>query len=552
MHGPFSRSSMLLVACIGLFSIAAAPTSERGPALVVADHQLASRCGAEVLEAGGNAADAAVAAALCAGVVRPAGSGLGGGGFALIVPADRDAAVLDFREVAPAAATRDMFLDAERAVRPGSSREGGLAVAVPSESRGLAAVQARYGVLTPAAVAAPAIRLARKGFEVGPHLADAIAGTSSQAVREELSHGAYADVIQRPELARTLQRWARTGGEDLHTGAGAAQIVEVVRRAGGVLTLDDLTAVRVRERDPIVASYRGHTVLTMPPPSSGGVVLAQMLEVLEGYDLTALGRGSSALDHLLAEVMKHAYADRARVMGDPDFVEVPIADLLSDERVEAVRSAVDMERTFPSERYGMHAALPEDAGTQHISVVDRDGMAVSLTTTINTSFGSGLVVPELGVILNNQMDDFAVAPGVPNAFGLVGGDANAVAPGKHPLSSMSPTVLLGPDGRVRMVVGASGGSQIISSVLQVVIDVVDLGLAPQEAVAEPRVHHQWEPERLYLEPGTPPEVQAALEQRGHVLTVRPQYASVQVIVCGPEDCEGGADPRHGGWPAAAR
>jgi gamma-glutamyltranspeptidase/glutathione hydrolase len=553
--GAWVRSGIPVV--VGIFAlglIAAAPPPEKGRGIVSADTELASRAGAEMLRKGGNAADAAVAAALASGVVQPSASGLGGGGFAVVVSPDGKRSVLDFREVAPAAAARDMFLGADGKVVPGRSTVGGLAVAVPAEARGLWTLHERFGELPAKTVAEAAARLASDGFDVGPQLANRLSITKHAEVQALFSVGGQVaregDVVRQQALARTIRQWAATRGEVLHSGPGAKAVVAEVKAAGGLLTEADLAAWKPVDREPVVASYRGYTVVTMPPPSSGGVVLAQMFGVLEGYDVKELGHGSADHAHLLAEVMKHAYADRAHFLGDPDFADVPVQRLTGPERVDEVRRAIWPGRTQPTEAYGLPVEPPKDAGTEHISALDPDGMAVALTTTINTSFGSGLVVEPLGVILNNQMDDFAAAPGVPNAFGLVQGEANAIAPGKRPLSSMSPTVLLDPDGRVVMVVGASGGSQIISGVLQVVSNVVDFGMDPQEAVAAPRVHHQWLPDELVVEPGTPREVVAGLEGRGHVVVVKDHFSSVQVVVRGPDGVlSGGADPRNGGWPA---
>ncbi len=544
------------LAVFGLALAAAAPPPQTGHALVSADHVFASEAGAEALARGGNAVDATVAAALSAGVVQPAASGLGGGGFAVGRQPDGSTWVVDFREVAPAAAHRDMFIGPDGKVIPGSSVAGGRAVAVPSESRGLASLVTRFGRLPHAEVAAPAIRQASSGFEVGPHLASALERTTFPAIRTLLSvDGGPArtgDGVGRPALARTLKRWARTEGEDLHTGDGAEAIALAVAADGGIVTAADLAAVAPRDRAPLVGTFRGHSVVTMPPPSSGGVVLLQLLAVLEPIDLAALGHNSSAYVHLLAEAFQHAFADRAHHLGDPDFVDVPVARLTSSARADEVRTAIVPDTTFPPERYGSLLAPPSDAGTQHISVLDAMGGAIALTTTINTSFGSGLVVDELGIILDNQMDDFAVAPGIPNFFGLVGDEANAIAPGKRPLSSMTPTVLVGPDDKVVMVIGASGGGQIITGTLQVLLNVLVFGMDPQEAVAAPRFHHQWMPKVLFVEPGIPLDVIRALEVRGHVVQVQESFASVQLVSDTGELLAGGADPRKGGWPAGVR
>jgi len=529
-----------------------APPPEVGDAVVASDHRWVSEAGAEVLRRGGNAVDAVVAAALSAGVVQPAGSGLGGGGFAVLSDG-KTRYVLDFREVAPAAATRDMYLGPDGAVLAAASKVGGRAVGVPGESRGLARLLAAHGTLTPAEIAAPAIRQAASGFGVGAHLAHALENTKHPAIIALFTiNGALAvdgQSFRRPALAKTLRRWAKSRGEDLHMGAGARGIAAAVADDGGV-TVEDLAAYRPVEREPIIARYKEYTLVTMPPPSSGGVVLAQALSVLEGYDLASLGHNSSDYVHLVSEVMKHGYADRAHHLGDPDFVDVPVEHLLSPQRVGEIRSKVWPGRSFPPNHYGPLIAPPEDSGTQHISVIDEDGMAVALTTTINTSFGSGVVTGE-GVILNNEMDDFVAAPGVPNAYGLVGSEANAIEPGKRPLSSMTPTIVLDPKGRVVMSIGASGGSFIISSVLQTFLNIEEFGMDPQEAVAAPRFHHQWQPDTLFLESGFPRDVVRALETRGHQTRTIERFSSVQVVVApkGGGPLQGGSDPSKGGWPA---
>jgi gamma-glutamyltranspeptidase/glutathione hydrolase len=543
------RGSLGLLSLVALSLLAIAPPPEQGPSLVAADHPLASRAGADVLAAGGNAVDAAVAAALSAGVVQPAGSGLGGGGFAVVHRAGAPDTTLDFREVAPRSASRDMF------VRDGvpdatGAQDGGTAVAVPGEPRGLAELVRRFGRLPLPAVAAPAIEQAEDGFVVGAHLASAIARTNYAAVKGLLSvmghPAARGERLVRADLAGTLRRWAKTGGEVFAEPRGAAAIEAAT---GGAVTAADLAGYRPVERAPLVGSFRGYTVVTMAPPSSGGVALLEALGVLDGYDLAALGHNSSDTLHLLAETFQHVYADRAHHLGDPAFVEVPVERLLSAGRRDEIRRAIWPLRTFPTESYGTRIAPPKDAGTQHISAVDADGGAVALTTTINNAFGSGVVVPGLGVVLNDEMDDFSVSPGTPNAYGLVGSEANAIAAGKRPLSSMTPTVVLDADGAVVMVVGASGGPTIISSTLQVLLDVLVFGLDAQEAVSAPRIHHQWLPAKLSVEPGIPDDVLRSLRARGHDVVVQEAYSAVQVIVRVGDGFEGGADPRKGGWPA---
>ena len=548
----------ILFTLMGEFvGVGEAHAGDRGPGVVSSDHELASACGAEILRRGGNATDAAVATALCAGVVQPAGSGLGGGGFAVVLDAMSPLGrVWDFREVAPAAAHRDLYLRADGEVDAMASRAGALAVAVPSESRGLARLLAEHGSLPARVVARPAVRLAARGFRVGGHLVASLQQPITPDVAAAFDvdgrPATHGDLLRRKALARTLRRWGASQGEDLHTGASAARIAEHIASRGGILTADDLAAYAVSERAPIVVRFGARTVITMPPPSSGGVVLAQMLKVLSQHDLKALGLNSSAYLHLLTEAMKHAYADRAHHLGDPDFVEVPVETLVSEARVAEVVAAFDPAHTLPPEAYGALMASPRDAGTQHISVVDAHGGAVALTTTINTRFGAQEVPHRVGVVLNNEMDDFSAAPGVPNAYGLVGGEANAIAAGKRPLSSMTPTIVLDADGRVEIVVGASGGSTIISSTLQVLLAMVVFDIDPADAVALPRIHHQWQPDVLFAEPGLPEDVLAGLRARGHVLDVRKGFSAVQAVRRGGDGLgQGGADPRKGGAPAVA-
>ncbi|NCG19421.1 MAG: gamma-glutamyltransferase, partial [Rhodobacterales bacterium] len=414
------------------------------------------------------------------------------------------------------------------------------------------------------------VRQAQSGFPMGARLASGLYRTSHQVVRLLFGRETYAenDLVRRFELASTLRRWAATAGEDLHTGVGAKAVVSEVQAAGGRLTFEDLANYKVAQRDPIVINYRGYTVITMPPPSSGGIVLAQVLRVLEGYELSTLGHNSADYVHLITEAMKHAYADRAHYLGDADFVDVPVQELISDARVREVRGELWPGRTFEPAHYGLPVAPPQDAGTQHISVLDAFGGAVALTTTINTSFGSGVVVEQNGMVLNNEMDDFSAAPGVPNAYGLIGGEENAIEPGKRPLSSMSPTVLIGPTGKVEMVGGASGGSKIISATLQAILNRVEFGMDAQDAVAAPRFHHQWQPNMLALEFGISPDTADALEARGHkVIRMATRaacdtgklgfaqcfHASVQMVARESEGVvAGAADPRKGGRAVAVK
>jgi gamma-glutamyltranspeptidase/glutathione hydrolase len=550
---PMMRRTVVLWVGLACMLLAAAPPSMRGEqGMVASDHPLGSAAGAAVLAQGGNAIDAVVATALAVGVIQPSSSGLGGGGFAVVVLPDQSAHVIDFREVAPAAAHRDIYVEAES---PDASRIGGLAVGVPGEPAGLITLHQRWGVLPLAVVVAPAVQLAREGFPVGHHLAKALEklGEDGPALCRQLFDQdgvpGEGDRVSRKALAKTLTTFAKTEGKAFQDGPIAADIARGAAQAGGILTAADLAAYTPRERAPIVGEYRGWTVVTMPPPSSGGVILMQILRVLEAADVGQETPHSAAWIHRLAEAMKHAYADRARYMGDPDRVEIPIEAMLAPDRIGAIQADLDPAQTHARDHYGTPIDIGLDAGTQHISVLDRNGMAVALTTTINTAFGSRVVAPRSGILLNNEMDDFVARPGVPNAYGLVGSEANAVAPGAKPLSSMSPTVLISPDGTQRIVVGASGGPFIISSTLQAIVNVIDFGMGPSAAVSVPRMHHQWAPNTLFVDVQTSADTIRVLESLGHDVKQFPFFSSVQLVHGTADEVRGASDPRKGGAPA---
>ena len=520
--------------------------------MVASDHELASQVGAEVLARGGNAVDAVIATTLAAGVVQPAGSGLGGGGFALVQEGHEPAFVLDFRERAPAASTREMYINHPRA---NASRFGGLAVAIPNEANGLLALHAKYGTKSLKELAKPAVRLT-KGFPVGAYLYKALGKLTD---REEAFLQDYwgvqirpqrAETVQNIRLGKSLKSWAKTGGRALTSGWIAQDLVNTVQKDGGILTLADLETVQPKERKPLSAEYRGWTIYTMPPPSSGGVVLLQMLSVLEGYDLKQYGHNSAELIHLYAETSQHAFADRANHLGDPDRIAVPIDEMLAPQRIEAIRSAYQKEKTLDSKAYGTKLDIGKDEGTQHISVIDQNGLSVSLTSTLNTYFGAGVVGERSGIILNNEMDDFVAEPGKPNFYGLLGSEANSVAPGAVPLSSMTPTILISPDGTKRISIGASGGPFIISSTLQVILNIIDFELEPSEAVSVPRVHHQWMPRNIFVDKEISIDTRDKLQEKGHALKPMPLDASVQLIYCTEEHCLGASDPRKGGNPSS--
>src|SRR5438034_1259807 len=472
------------------------------------EHPAAAEAGAEILRAGGTAADAAIAAAAAVCVVHASSCGLGGGGFALLHRADGRDFALDYREVAPAGATPERFR-ARGKLEPALLRTGGLAVGVPGEVAGLVTLHRRFGRLPLARVLAPAVRLARDGFTLAdaPHLAREIEHSQGLLAADPelrsrfLAGGASAPGpdyrIVQADLARTLEAVAGHGAHAFYRGPRAAAIAAAVRARGGVLGEADLARYRPRWRRPLAGTFRGRRIVTFPPPGSGGVLL-EILGLLARDDLPALGRGTPTALHLLAGAMAQGFADRARWYGDPEFARVPVAALLAAPRLAALRRALSALRPTPQ-----NTALVLDHGTAHVSVVDAEGNAAAITTTINTGFVAGILVVGTGVILNNEMDYFALAPGVPNVYGLVGTAANALAPGKRPQSSMSPTVVL--DGRrPELVVGGSGGPTIISGTLQVVLGVVAFGLPLDEAVEAPRVHDQAAPPVLAVEAGVEP------------------------------------------------
>ncbi len=486
-----------------------APASVRAQhGMVVSAERYASEAGVAVMRAGGNAIDAAAATGFALAVTFPVAGNLGGGGFLVVRFPDGRATTLDYRETAPAAATRDMFLDSAGVFVPARSQVGALAVGVPGAVAGLVEAQRRWGRLPLADVLAPAVGLATRGFPLSRDEAARLNAfrapfstfPSTAAAFVPATPYAEGDTLRQPDLAATLRRIQQSGRDGFYTGETARLVVAEMQRSGGLITLADLAGYEPVERAPVVGRYRGNRVIAMGPPSSGGIALLQMLASVEPFDVGAMGFNSSATVHLMGEAMRRAYADRAEWLGDPAFVDVPQTGLLDSTYVADRMATFDPVHTTPGVGAGAPARHESDQ-TTHYSVVDADGMAVSTTTTLNGAYGSLLVAGGAGFLLNNEMDDFAAAPGVPNQYGLVGSDANAVAPGKRMLSSMTPTVVEGPDGRLRLVVGSPGGGRIITTVFEAILNVVDHGMTISEAVAAPRVHHQWAPDVLFAERG---------------------------------------------------
>ena len=488
---------------------AAAPLQlESNQGMVVTSQHLASDVGAAILRQGGNAVDAAVAVGYALAVTHPCCGNLGGGGFMTIHLADGENKFINFREKAPLAARADMFLDARGNVAGNRSVDGYLAAGVPGTVMGLETARQRFGTLPRATLIAPAIKLAEEGFILTRGDVDVLAD-GTKAFREQANVAAIflknrepfvpGDRLIQKDLAATLHAVSDGGADAFYHGAIPAAVSAASHAHGGLLTVDDFAAYTATESAPISCPYRGYTIVSAPPPSSGGVTLCEMLQVLQGYPLQAMGFHSGESVHVMTEAMRHAYRDRNTYLGDPEFIDNPTARLLSLRHAEAIRGHIQPNRATPSAALEGQAAAEEHATTTHYSVVDHWGNAVAVTYTINDSFGAKVIAGSTGFFLNDEMDDFTAKPGVPNLFGLVQGKANAVAPGKRPLSSMTPTLVL-KDGKPVLIVGTPGGSRIISTVLEVIVNVIDHGMTLQEAVDAPRIHHQWWPDTIAAEP----------------------------------------------------
>ncbi len=512
--------------------------AERG--MVVSQNPEATRVGREVLEEGGNAVDAAVAVSLALGVTEQYHSGIGGGGFILIYQASGAAVTaIDAREKAPASARRDMFAGPENR---GKSEEGALAVGVPGLLAGLDTALEQHGTMELAELIEPSIRLAGDGFRIGYYYSRKIEEKKEKLQRHPESARIYLrddgsapppdHLLVQKDLACTYGKIAEEGTRYFYRGELAGVIADFMKEQRGLITREDLASYAPVVRKPVRGTYRDVTVYSMPPPSSGGIHLVQMLNVLEGFDVKDLGFGSSRYLHTLAETMKWAFRDRAAFLGDPEFFPVPLGRLTSKKYAAGFRERID-----PDTALVLEAHAPRPGGgthTSHLSVLDRWGNAVAITQTVNLDFGSGLTVPGTGIVLNDEMDDFAAEPGVANFFGLVGSEANAAAPGKRPLSSMTPTIVT-KDGKVFMVLGSPGGPRIITSVLQVLVNVIDFGMPLGDAVAAPRVHHQWNPDALFYERrGLAPEVIEELQRYGHTVKPRGSCGAVHAIMADQE------------------
>jgi gamma-glutamyltranspeptidase/glutathione hydrolase len=575
-------STLLLMVALAL-SLAAQASSHpvhAQHAIVVSVRELASRAGSGIMQAGGNAIDAAIATGFALAVVHSPAGNIGGGGFMLIRMADGKTHFLDYREKAPAAATRTMYLDAQGNVIPGASEYGYKAIAVPGSVAGMVYAEQKYGKLTLQQVMAPAIKLARDGFaltwdEARDMEHDAHLGDFPESKRIFQRDGDFykpGEIFRQPDLARTLERIAAKPGDFYH-GDLARELAAAMQKGGGLITAADLANYEVKEREPVRGTYRGYEIISAPPPSSGGTVLIESLNIIEAYDLAKMQDRSAQSIHYTVEAFRRAFFDRAEFMGDPDYSKIPVAQLIDKKYAAAWRESIDPSAASPStdlkrpaifsqlEQYAAAhprpVAPPEHPHTTHYSVVDADGNAVSVTTTINDWFGSRVTAEGLGFLLNDEMDDFSSKPGVPNSDGLIQGEANAIGPGKRPLSSMTPTIVAH-DGKVFLVLGSPGSSKIITTVANVLMGVVDYGMNIQEAVDAPRFHNQWLPDVLYVEKWFSPDTIAALTKMGYHVEIglhygsyfAPYWSDAECIEVDPKTGErlGASDYRNGGKP----
>jgi gamma-glutamyltranspeptidase/glutathione hydrolase len=525
-------------------------------AMVVSRETHATDVGEAVLEKGGNAVDAAIAVGFSLAVTHPSAGNIGGGGFMLIRFADGRSTFLDFRERAPAAASHDMYLDKDG--KPTRDSELGYrAAGVPGTVRGLAYAHQKYGSKPWKKLVQPSVDLARKGFPISWELARSLTSPDTESRLAQFpeskriflnkgEHYRVGDKLVQPELGRTLKRIRDKGAAGFYEGQTARLLAEDMRAHGGLITEQDLKDYKVFERKPLTGNYHGYSIITAPPPSSGGVGILQMMGMLEPTDYARTGAGSAREEHYLAEAMRRYFADRSEYMGDPDFTRVPVDRLLSPEYIASRRATIDPDHATPSSsikpgQFGVH----ESSNTTHFSIVDARGNAVSLTYTLNNSYGSAVTVSKLGFLLNDEMDDFAPKPGSPNMYGLIQGEANAVAPRKTPLSSMTPTIVAY-DRKLFAVVGTPGGPTIINSVLQVTLNLIDFHMNAQQAVDQPRIHHQWMPDELNVESTVSPDTIELLRARGHDVKVKKQIGEMSVIVWDGEWLQGAPDGRTEG------
>lgn len=536
---PLTRRTLIAASLSITFALApltsvfaASPAPAKGEhGMVVTAQHLASEVGIDVLKKGGNAVDAAVAVGYALAVVYPNAGNIGGGGFMTIRFKDGKSTFLDFRERAPLAATKTMYLDKDGKPVKGASLDGYLAVGVPGSVAGLEMAREKYGKLSRQDLMAPAIGYARDGFILNQGDAASFAGSADRLAKDPAAAAIFlkpdgkpysiGERLVQPDLAASLAAISEKGPDAFYKGAIADAIVKASGAKGGILAKPDFEQYAVRELKPVTCTYRGYEITSSPPPSSGGVIICEILNVLEGYPLSYLGAGSAETVHVMVEAMRYAYVDRNSALGDPDFVDNPVSKLLDKAYARDIRDKIDPFRAGVSQDL-MPKGFGESKETTHYSIIDDDGNAVAVTYTLNGSFGAGVVADGTGILLNNEMDDFTQKPGVPNLYGLVQGEANAIQPKKTPLSSMSPTVVA-KDGKPFMVIGSPGGSRIITITLEAIVNVIDHGMNIQEAIDAPRIHHQWLPDTVYIEPfGLSPDTEKLLAGMGYHLDLADQ------------------------------
>lgn len=522
-------------------------------AMVATQEALATQIGVDILKQGGNAVDAAVAVGYALAVTLPRAGNLGGGGFMLVyLNKEKKAIAIDYREKAPAKASRNMYLDKQGNADKQLSRFHGLAIGVPGTVMGLELARKKYGTLSREALISPALKLAAEGIIVTPDLADSLNKAHARLAKWPASQKIFykndgkryqiGERLKQLDLANSLQAIMDQGEKAFYQGKIAEQISSSVQQAGGLITVDDMKNYHAVEREAIKGDYRGYQVLSMPPPSSGGVHIVQLLNMLENYPLTTYGHNSAQSIHIMSESMRRVYADRAQYLGDSDFVDVPVKTLTSKSYALQTIKQIDLNKASDSKNISAGKIPYESNQTTHFSIIDRWGNAVSNTYTLNFSYGMGMVAEGTGILLNNEMDDFSAKPGEPNGYGLIGGEANAIEPGKRPLSSMSPTIIL-KDNQPYLVTGTPGGSRIITTTLQIILNVIDHEMNIAEATAAPRIHHQWLPDYIRYEQGISPDTITLLEGKGHKLKQQATMGSTQTIMRNENGVYGASDPR---------
>ncbi len=523
--------------------------------MVATQEAIASTVGLDILKQGGNAVDAGVAVGFALAVTLPRAGNIGGGGFMMVHDAKSGETVaIDYREMAPKKAYKDMYLDENGDADDKLSRFHGLAVGVPGTVAGLITALEQYGTMELKDVMAPAIKLAEEGIIVSPSLYNSLINledrlkawdSTTKVFYKGDAYYEIGEVFKQPELAHSLKLIAEKGRDGFYKGETAEKIAAAVQAAGGIMTVEDFANYKVAIRKAVEGTYRGHKVASMPPPSSGGAHIVQILNILEDYPISEMGHNTADTIHVMAEAMKLAYADRSEYLGDPDFVDVPMAGLISKEYAKELRGKISEDKAADSSKIKPNNPLPYESNeTTHFSIVDKEGNAIANTYTLNFSYGTGLVAEGTGILLNNELDDFSAKPGVPNGYGLIGGDANAVEGGKRPLSSMSPSFVFDNEGKLKLVTGSPGGSRIITTTLQIIMNVIDHGMNIAEATNATRIHHQWLPDEIRVEKNLNKDTIKLLKDKGHKVSVKSAMGSTQSIMIDETGLTGASDPRR--------